>query len=179
MKAFASLHIQHQKTDVFHCLPEPGSLGHWHFEKQPSNKYSTVPAPMQLMWSNLSNGPRTRKLRIRKVDSFHKCLSYVLNSRSLLTGLDENYMFCSIVVWWPLATCAGGFHELRCRQSSAKEERLVRLQTVLKPVSLGGMVDFIGEPWDSNLKVILWLSYLYLLVVSVLMMIKILQKNMT
>lgn len=38
MKAFASLHIQHQKTDAFHCLPGPGSLGHWHFEKQPSKQ---------------------------------------------------------------------------------------------------------------------------------------------
>ena len=37
--------------------------------------------------------------------------------------------------------------ELRCRQSSANEERLVRLQTVLKPVSLGGMDD--GLNWKT------------------------------
>lgn len=141
MKAFASLHIQHQKTDVFHCLP--GSLGHWVtgiLRNSHLSKYSTVPAPMQLMWSNLSNGPSSQTT-IRKVDSFHKCLSYVLNSRSLLTGLDENYMFCSIVFFVATGHLCRWVSELRCRQSAANEERLVRLQTVLKPVSLGGMDD--------------------------------------
>ena len=64
------------------------------------------------------------------------CLSVVF--LRLQTGLDLSHVLfhCNVVATFRLPVS-----ELRCRQSSANEERLVRLQTVLKPVSLGGMDD--------------------------------------
>lgn len=64
-------------------------------------------------------------------------------------------------MWWPLGHLCRLVSELRCRQSSANEERLVRLQTVLKPMSLGGMDDglhrrTVGLKFEDYLMVILF-----------------------
>lgn len=69
--------------------------------------------------------------------------------------------FIPLCFLWPLGHLCRLVSELRCRQSSANEERLVRLQTVLKPMSLGGMDDglhrrTVGLKFEDYLMVILF-----------------------
>ena len=85
-----------------------------------------------------------------------------LNSRSLLTGLDENYMFCAIVTN-VVATGhlkPGGFPSSGAVKALRMKSAWCACRLCWNLWALAEwMMDFIGEQRDLNLKVILWLSY--------------------